>query len=154
MLISKYIVAIFLSFSVIKSFRGMGVGGQGPPRFWNLTFSHQFFCKKSCFPSFEWQKWNFATFSPLQIYFCPTLDITVGAGKFLGVRRIFARSPPNLPEKFVRDFYWFFRDFAHISANQNIWGALSPLHPHLLHHCPWKFYFWSLSWKNPSGAHV
>jgi len=42
MLISKYIFDTFLSLSVIKSFRGMGMGGEGkgPPGFLNLTFSH------------------------------------------------------------------------------------------------------------------
>jgi len=31
--------------------------------------------------------------------------IGVAAGKFFGVRRIFARISPNLPEKFLFDFY-------------------------------------------------
>ena len=33
------------------------------------------------------------------------LNIGVGAGKFLGVRRIFARISPNLPEKLLCDFF-------------------------------------------------
>jgi len=33
-------------------------------------------------------------------------------------------------------------------------GCAFPLHPHLLHPCPWKIHFWPLTEKNPSGAHV
>ena len=62
-LIGKYIFVIFLSLFVIRSFVGMGVGkgGQSSPGFWNLTFSHQIFCKKGCCLSFEWWKCNFST---------------------------------------------------------------------------------------------
>jgi len=35
-------------------------------------------------------------------------DIGVGASKFLGVRRIFARIFPNLPQKFLSDFSYKF----------------------------------------------
>ena len=60
--------------------------------------------QKSCFLCFEWWKWNFATFGPsCKHIFGQSLDISVGARKFLGVRRIVARSPPNLP-KVLCDF--------------------------------------------------
>jgi len=77
MLIGKYIFIILFSFFVIRIFRGMGVrrGSKAAPGFWSLTFSHQFFCKKNCFHSFEWRKSNFATFAyPLQKYFGPHLE--------------------------------------------------------------------------------
>ena len=80
-------------------------GGQGPQDFEIWHFLINFFAKKSCFLSFEWWKWNFATFGPIcKNIFGQPLDISVGAGKFLGMRRIFPRSHPNLPEKFCVTF--------------------------------------------------
>jgi len=114
MFISEYIF-------VIKSFRHVGAGGEGkPPRILKFDIFPSIICTKSCFLTFEWWKCNFATFGP----FCKTifgqpLDINVGAGKFLGVRRIFARCPPNLPKKFCVTFA---NKFSPI--NDNFWCDL------------------------------
>jgi len=129
----------------------------------------------------------------------------VGAGKFLGVRRILARSPPNLPEKFcvtfaqkfstIKNPFWcdlqkrihvfFCKRWAPFFEFKQRWAPFfqfkqrwapflpgfsgifpgfqqiktigvrfQPLHPRLLHHCPWKTQFWPLPGKNPSSAHL
>jgi len=44
--------------------------------------------------------------------------IGVGAGKYLGVRRIFARISPNLPEKFLGKFL-------RISSHEDLFGLTS-----------------------------
>ena len=54
--------------------------------------------------------------------------IGVGAGKLLGVRRIFARIVPNLPQNSRAPFLFILSEvLPGFSPNQNIWGrALSP----------------------------
>jgi len=102
MLISKYIFVSFLSLFVIKSFRGMGVWDEGKaPRVLKFDIFPSNFLQKKLFSQFRVVKMKFCDFwPPCKNIFGQPLDISVGAGKFLGVRRIFARSPPNLPEKF------------------------------------------------------
>jgi len=107
----------------------MGVGEQGPQDFEIWHFPINCFVKKVVFLVSSDKNEILPLLAPWKYICGQPLDITVGAGKFLGVQMIFARSSPNLPEKFVRDFYWIFKDFAHISTNQNIWGALFPCTP-------------------------
>jgi len=106
MLISKDIFVIFLSLFVIKSFRGMGVGEEGKaPSILKFDVFPSNFSQKKLFSQFRVVKMKFCHFyPPCKNIFGQPLDISVGASKFLGVRRIFARSPPNLPEKFCVTF--------------------------------------------------
>jgi len=54
--------------------------------------------------------------------------ISEGAGKILGVRRIFARISPNLPEKFLGHFsceYFLMKTvLGAISSNQSMLGVI------------------------------
>ena len=152
-----------------------------PPGFWNVTFSHQFFCKKKLFSQFRVVKMKFCEFwPPCKNSFGQPLDISVGAGKFLGVRRIFARSPPNLPEKFcvtfahkfspIKNPFWcdLQKGFMCFSANvgqyflnsNNVGRHFFPnfnkskLLGVRFHSCPGKTHFWPLPGKNPSGVHL
>jgi len=56
MLISKFIVFVFISLFIIKSFRGMGFGSESQSRTRILKFDifPSIFAKKGCFLSFEW----------------------------------------------------------------------------------------------------
>jgi len=98
--------------------------------------------------------------------FPPPMDATmgVGAGKFWGIRRVFALIFPNLPKMFLcgfsckisptkimKTFFWYdlqkkvgFSGFARIFDISNLLGVR--LHPRLLHH-------WTQLWVNsPAGA--
>ena len=44
--------------------KGENKGDKAPHGFWNLTFSHRFFCKKGCFLSFGVGKMKFSHFLP------------------------------------------------------------------------------------------
>jgi len=105
-LISKYIFVIFLSLSVIQSFRAWEWEGRAkPPRILKFDIFPSNVLQKKLFSWFRVVKMKFCHFwPPCKYIFGQPLGITVGAGKFLGVRRIFARSPPNLPEKFCVTF--------------------------------------------------
>ena len=92
---------IFLSLSAIKSFRDMGVGGQGPQDIEIWHFPIKCFAKKVVFFVSSGENKILPLLAPLQIYFWPPLDITVHAGKFLSMRRIFAQSLPTCPKSFV-----------------------------------------------------
>jgi len=57
----------------------------------------------------------------------------------------------NVVRHFCPDFQGFCPDF----NKSKLFGvSFHPLHPRLLHNCPWKIHFWPLPEKNPSGAHL
>jgi len=94
MLISKYIFVIYLRLYVTKRFRGVGVGGEGKAsRILKFDIFPLIFCKKRCFLVSSGE----SEILPL----LPPLCKSVGAGKILSLRRIFARRRQTCPKSFV-----------------------------------------------------
>ena len=71
----------------------------------------------------------------------------------MGVRRIFARSPPNLIEKCVKDFTGFSGILLTFQQIKTLECALPPAPPPTTP-LPLENPLLALVWKNPSGAHV
>jgi len=81
----------------------MGVWDEGKaPRVLKFDIFPSIFLQKKLFSQFRVVKMKFCEFwPPCKNIFGQPLDISVGAGKFLGVRRIFARRPQTCPKSFV-----------------------------------------------------